>query len=160
MSLIHADLPSEDEADDDYDPSHDPADGTVEKAKTGTKRRRGNAEWPGTPKGDKSKATTSESLETDTSLSVAKKQEIDQLWAQLNKGKGLANRAKPVIAEPVEQKALHLKQAATAQEPLSLAAICRPVTKKAKAGNDVVRLDNTIRTVWHMVRLQLQQVSQ
>lgn len=142
MSLLHADLPSEDEADDDYDPTRDDkADdtGRVKGKQTGTKRRRGSAMYP-EALADISgvEIETSEHVNAgDTPAELAKRSKVDQLWAQLNKGKTL----QPTATAVKQQSAPKLDAAVPgneSQKQFSLAAFCRPVPKKQKAGSDAV----------------------
>lgn len=142
MSLLQADLPSEDEADDDYDPtSDDKADdkGPRNGKQTGTKRRRGSALYPETS-ADKSGLdveTTEHVDDGDTPAELAKKSKVNQLWAQLNKGK----TPQPAAPAVKQQPAPALDAAAPRAEShkqFNLAAFCRPVPKKQKAGSDAV----------------------
>ena len=143
MSLLLADLPSEDEADDDYDPSNDAKTDETVQAKTshtGAKRRRGSAAYPQASGIDDDESDHSEQrLESSTPASLAKKAKVDQLWAQLNKGKAMAKPAQVAITEVPKAETMPAQQEAAAKQPLSLAAICRPVTKKQKIASDVVR---------------------
>lgn len=141
MSLLQADLPSEDEADDDYDPtSDDKADDKGANGKqTGTKRRRGSALYPevSADKSGLDVETTEHVDDSDTPAELAKKSKVDQLWAQLNKGK-----APQPTATAVEQPSAPALDAAApiaeSHKQFSLAAFCRPVPKKQKAGSDAV----------------------
>ncbi len=135
MSLLHADLPSEDEADDDYDPSRDDKADEAGRQKI-AKRRRGSAAYPDTPQADDNEPEPSiERPERDNPSSLAKKAKVDQLWAQLNKGKATAKAPMKEAAQSAEAAPMHQ---ASESQPLSLAAICRPVTKKQKADSDTV----------------------
>lgn len=144
MSLLHADLPSDDEADDDYDPSRDDKadeDGqTKAKGKnTGTKRRRGSAAYPGAPEAETPDAELNENdVAVETPASLAKKGKVDQLWAQLNKGKQVAQPAKTLLPSTIAEEAQtqSLVQPPLSKQPFSLASICRPVQKAQKAGSD------------------------
>ena len=146
MSLLHADLPSDDEADDDYDPSRDDKadeDGqTKAKGKnTGTKRRRGSAAYPGAPEAETPDAELNENdVAVETPASLAKKGKVDQLWAQLNKGKQVAQPAKTLLPSTIAEEAQtqSLVQPPLSKQPFSLASICRPVQKAQKAGSDTV----------------------
>ena len=146
MSLLHADLPSDDEADDDYDPSRDDKadeDGqTKAKGKnTGTKRRRGSAAYPGAPEAETPDAELNENdVAVETPASLAKKGKVDQLWAQLNKGKEVAQPAKTLLPSTIAEEAQTqaLVQPPLSKQPFSLASICRPVQKAQKAGSDTV----------------------
>ena len=138
MSLLHADLPSEDEADDDYDPSRDDKADEAGRQKI-AKRRRGSAAYPDTSQVDDLEPEPSiERPERDNPSSFAKKAKVDQLWAQLNKGKTTAQPAKAPVKEAAQPAEAALMQHASGSQPLSLAAICRPVTKKQKADSDTV----------------------
>lgn len=147
MSLLHADLPSEDEADDDYDPSRDNTADEAGQAKpkaahNGAKRRRGSAAYPdASPLEIDELGSTDEPPTVDTPLSLAKKAKVDDLWAQLNKGKIAAQPAKAAVQDAAQiADTGPAQQAAPTKKPISLAAICRPVTKTQKADSDVVRL--------------------
>lgn len=142
MSLLQADLPSEDEADNDYDPTtDDKADdtGPIKGKQTGTKRRRGSAMYPGASADESGvEVQTSELVDdTDTPAELAKRSKVDQLWAQLNKG-----RTPQPTATAVKQKSAPALDAvapgAESHKQLSLSAFCRPVPKKQKAGSDAV----------------------
>ena len=140
MSLLHADLPSEDEADDDYDPSRDDKADEAGRQKSATaKRRRGSAAYPDTPQVDDDEPEPGiERPERDNESSLAKKAKVDQLWAQLNKGKATSQPAKAPVKEAAQSAEVALMQQASGSQPLSLAAICRPVTKKQKVDSDTV----------------------
>lgn len=142
MSLLQVDLPSEDEADDDYDPTKD--DKTDDKApvkgkQNGTKRRRGSATYQeasvDTSAGD---AETAGNADGHTPAELAKRSKIDQLWAQLNTGK---NPQPTATAAKQHSEAAALDTAAPttgAQKQFSLTAFCRPVPKTQNAGSDAV----------------------
>ena len=141
MSLLQADLPSEDEADDDYDPTSDgKADdtGPVKGKQTGTKRRRGSALYPEASAAESGVEVVSEHVDAgDTPAELAKSSKVDQLWAQLNKGK----TPQPAATAVKQQSAPALDAVvpgAESQKQFSLAAFCRPVPKKQKAGSDTV----------------------
>lgn len=139
MSLLHADLPSEDEADDDYDPSRDDKadEAGQHKLRAVAKRRRGSAAYPDTPQLDDNDTEPSiERPEKDNPSSLAKKAKVDQLWAQLNKGKATSQPAKALVQEAAQSAEAPSMQQASGSQPLSLSAICRPVTKKQKADSD------------------------
>ena len=139
MSLLQADLPSEDEADDDYDPtSDDKADDKSARngRQTGTKRRRGSALYP-EDKSGLDVETTEHVDDSDTPAELAKKSKVDQLWAQLNKGKApqpTATAVKQTPAPALDAAA----PVAESHKQFNLAAFCRPVPKKQKAGSDAV----------------------
>ncbi|DBA67503.1 TPA: hypothetical protein ACH3X2_001783 [Trebouxia sp. C0005] len=133
MSLLHADLPSEDEADDDYDPSRDDKADKAGRQKI-AKRRRGSAAYPDTPKVEDDEPEPG--IDRDNASSLAKKAKIDQLWAQLNEGKATSQPAKAPVKKAPQSSEVALLQQASGSQPLSLAAICRPVTKKQKADSD------------------------
>lgn len=142
MSLLQGDLPSEDEADDDYDPTED--DKTDDKApvkgqQTGTKRRRGSATYQeasiDTSAGE---AETTGNADGHTLAELAKRSKIDHLWAQLNTGKTPQPNA-TAAKQHSEAAALNTAEPTTGtQKQFSLAAFCRPVSKKQKAGSDAV----------------------
>ena len=138
MSLLHADLPSEDEADDDYDPSRDDKADEAGRQKI-AKRCRGSAAYPDTPQVDDDEPEPGiERPERDNASSLAKKAKVDQLWAHLNKGKATSQPAKAPVNEAAQSAEVALMQQASGSQPLSLAAICRPVTKKQKVDSDTV----------------------
>lgn len=142
MSLLQADLPSEDEADDDYDPTHDDkTDDTVRgKGKqTGTKRRRGSGTYPEASADNSAmEAETTGNTGGHDPAELAKICKVDQLWAQLNKGK----TAQPTTAAAKQHsKAAALDAVAPGagtHKQFSLAAFCRPVPKKQKIDSDAV----------------------
>ena len=141
MSLLQADLPSEDEADDDYDPTRDDKvddTGPVKAKQTGTKRRRGSAMHPQAPANKLGvEVETSEHADRDNPAELAKRSKVNQLWAQLNKGK----TPQPTATALKQQSAPALDAAlpgAESHKQFSLAAFCRPVPKKQKAGSDAV----------------------
>ena len=142
MSLLQADLPSEDEADEDYDPTRDDKTddtGPVKGKQTGIKRRRGSAMYPEAAANKSGvEIETSEHVDDgDTPAKLAKRNQVDHLWAQLNKGKTL----QPIATAVKQQSAPALHAAAPgadSHKQFSLAAFCRPVPKKQKAGSDAV----------------------
>ena len=142
MSLLQADLPSEDEADDDYDPTrHDKSDdiGPVKGKQTGTKRRRGSVMYPEASADTSAVDDTTEDVgDGNTPAELAKKSKVNQLWAQLNKGKTRKPTATAVKQHP-EAAALDAAAAdISGQKQFSLAAFCRPVPKKQKTDSDAV----------------------
>ena len=142
MSLLQADLPSEDEADDDYDPTRDDKidDKLPVKGKqTGTKRRRGSVTYQeASADTSAGEPETTRGEDDHTPAELAKRSKVEQLWAQLNKGKTprpTATAAKQHSgAAPL---AIAVPTAGT-QKQFSLAAFCRPVPKKHKADSDAV----------------------
>ena len=146
-SLNAANLPSDDEEDDDYDPTEAQlAEDKIGKPKTSQsakKRRRGpTANLTEAEAGDQVEHLDLEELaDAETPASTAKKAKVDDMWAQLNKGKApkksaatSSTAAAQVPAEPAENTA------PAAKASISLAAFCRPVASTRKADSDVVSI--------------------
>ena len=139
MSLLQADLPSEDEADDDYDPSKDKTgdEAGAKGRQTGTKRRRGSIAYPEASVEDEPDTEPASSIaENNTPANARAKDKADQLWSQLNKASA---KAPPVKAtEPGTASAQEAPSAASSKQAFNLSNVCRPVSKKQKAGSDTV----------------------
>ena len=140
MSLLQADLPSEDEADDDYDPARDDKDevGPAKAKQSGAKRRRGSVAYPeGSAKESASDIEAPEHIdEFDSPATFAKKSKVDQLWAQLNKGKAPQGTATALRKEPEAAVPNTATPVAAGSKHFNLAAFCRPIPKKQKVDSD------------------------
>lgn len=118
-TLATANLPSDDEEDQDFVPDEvDSEDETRKKQKPKRKRRvRGVA---ATAESDDDGDEAEEAPPARPAISEAKlaekKAKIDEMWASLNTS----------------------KPAAKASQPLNLAALCKPVAKPKKGGADTV----------------------
>lgn len=142
MSLLQAELPSEDEGDDDYDPARDEKDGAgPAKAKqAGTKRRRGSVAYPEAPAQEAAFDEAPEHVDkVDSPATLAKKGKVDQLWAQLNKGKPPPATVTALRKDPEAAISDTAMPAAAGSKQFNLAAFCRPVPKKQKIDSDAVR---------------------
>ena len=143
MSLLQADLPSEDEADDDYDPSKDKTgdEAGTKGRQTGIKRRRGSTAYPEASVEDEPDTEPAFRVaEDNTSANALAKDKADHLWSQLNKAEA---KAPPVKAtEPGTElgtaSAQEAPSAASSKQPFNLSNVCRPISKKQKAGSDTV----------------------
>ena len=142
MSLLQADLPSEDEADDDYNPAKDDRDDATAQAKakqTNAKRRRGSAAYT------EASADVADALqlnedtdEVATPTDAAKKSKADRLWTQLNKGRPPKASAIGTKKESASVTPGLTAQPAAGSKVVNLAAFCRPVPKKQKLDSDAV----------------------
>lgn len=144
-SLNAANLPSEDEEDDDYNPTGEEVSAADKASKSQSKqsikkRRRGViTSVPELEPGNETVDPASEELaDAEVPVNSAKKAKFDQLWAQLNSVKapkqssaitGSAAQLKPSLKSP---------SAMPAAKSVSLAAVCRPVASRKKADSDVV----------------------
>lgn len=141
-SLNAAQLPSDDEEDDDYDPTGEElsAAGTSKRSKgnqSNKKRRRGDTASVPEPEADETADQGLDELaDAETPGNSAKKAKVDQLWAQLNKGKASKQPAGTHGSTPEPVQAV--QQDLPAAKAISLAAFCRPVASKTKADGDAV----------------------
>ena len=149
-SLNAANLPSDDEEDDDYDPSRDElasADnvGKAKGSQSNKKRRRGGtASVPDLQTGDPPEDTgLGEFEDTETPLTSAKKAKVDLLWAQLNKGKAPKQPAVTSSKATAQEATPVAPDTAPVAKPISLASFCRPVASTRKADSDAVGIHTT-----------------
>ena len=132
-TLATADLPSDEEEDEDYNPERDPDKGDPAQTSTSgvilkqTKRRRGGAFAPDIDAGAGTGVVEDAPGPREPQMNsreAAKKAKVDAIWSQL---KGLSRTP--------------LQQGGTAKPaaPFSLAALCRPVADRTKTagGNKV-----------------------
>lgn len=155
-SLNAANLPSDDEEDDDYDPTEaqlaEDKIGKPKASQSAKKRRRGGtANLTEAEAGDQAENLDLEELaDVETPAATAKKAKVDDMWAQLNKGKApkqsaaaSSAAAAQVPAEPAENTA------PAAKATISLAAFCRPVASTRKADSDAVSIHTWMSLLAH-----------
>ena len=137
-SLNAASLPSDDEEDDDYDPTLDNTAETAKAKQKNGKRGRGGAREPDAAEGIE--ALQDEDLaEAEIPANPAKKAKLDQLWTSLNQSKA-PKQSSITNSTASAQDATPAKTAQPAPKPFSLAAVCRPVATTRKADSDAVSL--------------------
>lgn len=143
-NILSAQLPSDDEADDDYDPTIDKTaekEDLVQQEKPGQakpKRKRGVL-LHGDASADEQEEEDEPDIPTDP-ISLAKRRKAMAAWEALNGGKSTTKSA-PEVADETPAAAPNAAPSSTQPpaKPLSLAALCKPAPKKnAKSRADQV----------------------